>query len=66
MSFAEKVKKVRSELKLSQEEFAHELGVSFATINRWENGSYNPSRLAKNAFEDFCKKRTINFLEENN
>ena len=61
MSFAEKVKKVRSELKLSQEEFAHELGVSFATINRWENGSYNPSRLVKKAFEDFCKKRTINF-----
>ncbi len=66
MSFAEKVKFVRTELKLSQEDFAHELGVSFVTINRWENGSYNPSRLAKKAFEDFCEKRTINILEENN
>ena len=66
MSFAERVKFVRTELKLSQEDLASELGVSFATINRWENGSYNPSRLAKKAFEDYCEKRTINFSEENN
>ena len=51
MDFAEKVKYVRTMLKLSQEDFAHELGVSFATINRWENGNYNPSRLARKAFE---------------
>ena len=59
MSFSEKVKYVRTELKLSQEELARELGVSFATINRWENGSYNPSRLAKKAFDDFCKENNI-------
>ncbi len=59
MSFAEKVKYVRTELKLSQEDLARELGVSFATINRWENGSYNPSRLAKKAFDDFCKENNI-------
>lgn len=59
MNFAEKVKFVRSELRLSQEDLARELGVSFATINRWENGSYNPSRLAKKAFDDFCEKKNI-------
>lgn len=59
MSFSEKVKYVRTELKLSQEDLARELGVSFATINRWENGSYNPSRLAKKAFDDFCEKNNI-------
>jgi putative transcriptional regulator len=59
MSFSEKVKYVRTELKLSQEDLARELGVSFATINRWENGSYNPSRLAKKAFDDFCKENNI-------
>ena len=63
MSFAEKVKFVRTELKLSQEDLARELGVSFATINRWENGSYNPSRLAKKAFEDYCEKRTIRVIK---
>lgn len=61
MSFAEKVKYVRIKLKLSQEDLARELGVSFATINRWENGSYNPSRLAKKAFEDFCNTKNIKF-----
>ena len=61
MSFKEKVKLVRFELKLSQEDLARELGVSFATINRWENGSYNPSRLAKKAFEEFCVNKKLNF-----
>lgn len=59
MDFSEKIKSVRLQLKLSQEDLAHELGVSFATINRWENGNYNPSRLAKKAFEDFCKSKNI-------
>ena len=61
MAFADKVKYVREKLKLSQEELAHELGVSFATINRWENGSYNPSRLAKKVFEDYCINKSIIF-----
>ncbi len=65
MNFAEKIKYVRTELKLSQEDLAKELGVSFATINRWENGSYNPSRLAKKAFEEFCRENDITYGENN-
>lgn len=64
MGFAEKVKFVRTKLNLSQEELAHKLGVSFATINRWENGFYNPSRLARKAFDNFCVENEI--TEENN
>lgn len=41
MGFAERVKNVRIELKLSQEDLAHKLGVGFATINKWENDSYS-------------------------
>lgn len=63
MAFADKVKYVREKLKLSQEELAHELGVSFATINRWENGSYNPSRLARKAFDEYCTDKSITFEE---
>ena len=63
MAFADKVKYVREKLKLSQEELAHELGVSFATINRWENGSYNPSRLARKAFDEYCIEKSIEFEE---
>ncbi len=59
MNFADNVKQVRLQLKMTQEDLAHELGVSFATVNRWENGSYNPSRLAKKTFENFCKAKNI-------
>ena len=38
MTFAEKLQYVRKQLFLSQEAIAKELGVSFATVNRWENG----------------------------
>lgn len=59
MDFANNIKLVRLQLKMTQEDLAHELGVSYATVNRWENGSYNPSRLAKKTFENFCKARNI-------
>lgn len=43
IGFVEKIKYVRTTLRLLQEDFAHELGVGFTTINRWENVNYNPS-----------------------
>ncbi len=55
--FSTLVKEVRSQLGISQEELAHELGVSFATINRWENGKTTPFKLARSQFELFCKKK---------
>ncbi len=50
------VKEVRRQLALSQEDLARELGVSFATVNRWENGKSRPSKLAKAQFDNFCAK----------
>lgn len=40
------IKALRLELKLSQEKFASELGVSFTSLNRWENHKTMPSTLA--------------------
>lgn len=57
--FSEKVKEVRLRLKLSQEELAHALGVSFATVNRWENGKTSPSKLARRQFEQFCSDKKV-------
>lgn len=54
--FSELIKEVRQQLGLSQEDIARELGVSFATINRWENGKTSPFRLARTQFEVFCTK----------
>lgn len=55
-NFAGTVKAVRQQLGLSQEELAHELGVSFATINRWENAKTIPFKLARSQFEAFCER----------
>ena len=40
------IKALRKQLGFTQEEFAHEVGVTFATVNRWENRKSKPSRLA--------------------
>lgn len=52
------VKEIRRQLSLSQEDLARQLGVSYATINRWENGLSKPSKLAKAQLKSFCKKKT--------
>ena len=54
VNFPQTVKSVRKQLGLSQEELAHELGVSYATINRWENAKTVPFKLARSQFEAFC------------
>ncbi|MBD3884659.1 helix-turn-helix transcriptional regulator [Phormidium tenue FACHB-886] len=37
---------LRHAMNLSQEKFADELGMTFPTVNRWENGHATPSPLA--------------------
>ena len=53
------VKNIREYLKLSQADFAEKLGVTFATVNRWENGHVIPSNLAVKSFYDFCENNFI-------
>ncbi len=55
-NFPERVRDIRGQLRLSQEALAQALGVSFATVNRWENGKTTPSRLARKQVESFCEK----------
>lgn len=46
------VSELRHSLGLTQEKFAAKLGVTFTTINRWENGRSKPSPLALKQIED--------------
>lgn len=39
----QEIRVLRDQLELTQEMFARILGVSFATVNRWENGKSEPS-----------------------
>ena len=41
------VREVRQRLGLTQEQFASRLGVTFPTVNRWENGRTKPSPMAQ-------------------
>jgi DNA-binding transcriptional regulator YiaG len=59
MGFSDTVKQVRQTLKISQEELAHALNVSYVTINRWENGRSKPNRMAKAVFYAFCEKNGV-------
>ncbi|MFZ5652846.1 MAG: helix-turn-helix domain-containing protein, partial [Pseudomonadota bacterium] len=40
---------IRARLDLTQEQLAERLGVSFATVNRWEGGGSKPQRAAQEA-----------------
>ena len=44
--YSSRVKSVRERLDLTQVQLAERIGVSFATVNRWENGQTKPARLA--------------------
>ena len=46
------ISRLRRRLNLTQEEFAHAVGVTVSTVNRWENGHIEPSRLAKKAIAE--------------
>lgn len=63
MEFKDKVMNVRGKLFLSQVQLAKELKVSFATVNRWENGHNQPSFITVCKFQDFCERNGIGFKE---
>ncbi len=51
------VRELRQRLDLTQEKFAAKLGVTFPTINRWENRRAKPSPLALMQIEDLLRDR---------
>ena len=56
MEIACLIRELRQELGLSQEKLAAKLGVSFRTINRWENGRAAPSPLALKQVEGLLQQ----------
>ncbi|MFN6561241.1 MAG: helix-turn-helix domain-containing protein [Nostoc sp. ChiSLP01] len=50
------VRDLRLAFGLTQEQFAATLGVTFSTINRWENGHSKPSPLAMEKIEGMLEK----------
>lgn len=61
MNFSEKIKQIRQQRFLSQEAFAKELGVSFATVNRWESGKTKPTYKTMKLIDVYCRSNGIDF-----
>ena len=51
---------LRNKLIMSQEELAKYLGVSFASVNRWEKGHHEPTIKAKRRIVKSARKINLN------
>lgn len=70
MKMCKILKGIRKKSLLNQTDFAKEIGVSFSTVNRWENNKAMPNYQAQKKIKEYCEKNglpfdiDINILEE--
>ena len=60
------IRKLRAKLNISQQELADMLGVSFPSVNRWENRHYEPTIIAKVRLDELFKENNIELCEVTN
>ena len=56
MPFSSEIKNFRLSCLMNQTEFGNALGVSFTTVNRWENGKARPNIKAMKALKQYCEE----------
>ncbi len=54
----DQIRQLRKTLDLTQQQFAERLGVSFVTLNRWENGQSRPSALGLAKLQELAARET--------
>jgi DNA-binding XRE family transcriptional regulator len=59
MTYAQKIKKLREVLLITQQELADLLGVSIVTVNRWENDKFEPTIKIKRKLQALFKENNI-------
>lgn len=64
MKFCDFIKYIRGKQLLSQSDFANEIGVSFSTVNRWENGKSIPKISTYKLICNYCRINNIPFDAE--
>ena len=65
MNYPEIIKKYREKKFLTQEDLAKLLGVSVVSINRWENGKFEPTMKCKRKLNDlFVETKLIKGEDE--
>ena len=60
---AEMIRKLRAKLGLTQEQFAAKVGVTWSTVNRWENGRGRPSPLALRRIRELQDEQSGHSME---
>ena len=58
------IRQIRQQLGMTQEEFAHALGITVGTVNRWENGRFRPSKLARATILEFARRHGVHLSDE--
>ena len=57
--YSKVIKELRSKMTLSQVEFAQLLGVSFASVNRWETGQHEPTIKIKRKIKALMREYDV-------
>ena len=57
------LRQIRENLNMNQTEFAELLNVTFATVNRWENGRTIPNKLAQSTLYEICKNNSVSVYD---
>lgn len=58
-NYSTAIKMLRKKMLVTQSELADILGVSFASVNRWENGEHEPTMKIKRKLALFFKEHNI-------
>ena len=56
MNWPKIIKTIRDKLFLTQAELANKIEVSFASVNRWEQGHHEPTIKAKRKLAQICRE----------
>lgn len=64
MNWSEGIKKLRRKLLLTQAELAKKLGISFASVNRYENGVYEPTMRVKRKLKKLFDENGIKLEDD--
>lgn len=59
VNWSSSIKELRKKMQLSQDELAKELGVSFASVNRYENGRFEPTIKVKRKIKALLVKYNV-------
>ncbi len=63
MTLSQKVRYIRAERLLSQQEFADAVGVSYSTVSRWERENRKPQARAIGKLINWCKENGVDLSD---